>query len=335
MNEHLRRFLDALRIERRLSERTVTAYQNDLAQFVQFLKAHFEVEEESAIPLQAIDALTIRLYLGELLEKGYEARSIGRKLAAIKTFFKFLASVKALEASPAATVATPKTSKRLPTFLSEAQAQKLFEETLATLDDSTFEGARDKAILELFYGAGIRLSELIGLNIEDIDLQQGFAKVLGKGKKHRIVPIGKSAVSSLQKYFEVRRNFDTLRRNKNEGSQEKTTKNHSNQETAPATVNPTNAADFNAAFITEKGARVYPMLLQRLVKKYLSSVTEQKKKSPHVLRHTFATHLLNAGADLRSVSEMLGHSNLSTTELYTHVTFERLKETYAKAHPKA
>lgn len=335
MTVQLQRFLASLQTERMLSEHTVTAYRNDLAQFMQFLKVHFEVEDESLIPLESIDALTIRLYLGELLEKGYEARSIGRKLAAIKTFFKFLVSLKVLTSSPASTVATPKTSKRLPTFLSEAQTQKLFEETLCALDDSTLDGARDKAVLELFYSAGIRLSELIGLNREDIDLEQGFVKVLGKGKKQRIVPIGKSAISALRKYFEVRRNFDTLHRIKNKEHGEKITENHSNRETAPETTNPTNATHTAAAFITEKGVRVYPMLLQRLVKNLLSGVTEQKKKSPHVLRHTFATHMLNGGADLRSVSEMLGHENLSTTELYTHVTFERLKETYNKAHPKA
>ncbi len=329
MNTYIAQFFASLQHERRLSEHTVTAYQNDLAQFTSFLKAHFEVEDESAIPLHQIDSLTVRLFLGELLEKGYEARSIGRKLAAIKTFFKFLVSLKVLESSPASTVTTPKTSKRLPTFLNEAQTQKLFEETLATLDDNTFEGARDKAILELFYSAGLRLSELIGLNDDDIDLHQGFVKVLGKGKKHRIVPIGKSAISALKKYFEVRRNFDTFNRIDRENRQKEITENHT-KEIAPATVHQT-----NAVFITEKGERVYAMLLQRLVKKYLSAVTEQKKKSPHILRHTFATHLLNSGADLQSVSEMLGHSNLSTTEIYTHVTFERLKETYNKAHPKA
>lgn len=338
MTAQLQRFFASLQTERMLSAHTITAYQNDLAQFALFLKAHFEVEDESLISLQSIDALTIRLYLGELLEQGYETRSIGRKLAAIKTFFKFLVSMKELASSPASTVATPKTSKRLPTFLSEAQTQKLFEETLAGLDDSSLEGARDKAVLELFYSAGIRLSELIGLNFDDIDVQQGFIKVLGKGKKQRIVPIGRSAVAALKKYFEVRRNFDTLGRIKKEehqGKQEETTQNHSNQETAPAIANRAKIAHTSAVFITERGERVYPMLLQRMVKKYLSGVTEQKKKSPHILRHTFATHLLNSGADLRSVSEMLGHENLSTTELYTHVTFERLKETYNKAHPKA
>jgi len=325
MNTYLGQFFASLQHERRVSEHTLKAYRNDLWQFVSFLKAHFEVEDESAIPLHQIDALTIRLFLGELLEKGYEARSIGRKLAAIKTFFKFLVSLNILESSPASTVATPKTSKRLPTFLNETQTRKLFEETLAQLDDNTFEGARDKAILELFYSSGLRLSELIGLNDDDIDLQHGFVKVLGKGKKHRIVPIGKSAISALKKYFEVRRNFDTFNRINKEQVIENYTK-----ETAPATVHQT-----NAVFITEKGKRVYAMLLQRLVKNYLSKVTEQKQKSPHILRHTFATHLLNSGADLKSVSEMLGHSNLSTTEIYTHITFERLKEVYSKAHPKA
>jgi integrase/recombinase XerC len=170
---------------------------------------------------------------------------------------------------------------------------------------------------------------VIGLNFADVDLEQGFVKVLGKGKKHRIVPIGKESVASLKKYFEVRRNFDTFNRN----YKEKQIFDNRIHEEKPAAQPEQHYYD--AVFVTEKGARLYPMLLQRLVKKHLSSVTEQKKKSPHILRHTFATHLLNGGADLKSVSEMLGHSNLSTTEIYTHVTFERLKETYNKAHPKA
>lgn len=329
MKNYLESFFSSLETERALSAHTIAAYQSDLAQFGLFLKKHFEVESEMQIPIRQIDALTIRLFLGELVEQKYESRSIGRKLAAIKTFFKFLVATKLLDSSPASTISTPKTSKRLPTFLSETQTKKLFEETLLQLNDQTFEGARDKAILELFYGSGLRLSEMIGLNLADVDLEQGLVKVLGKGKKHRIVPIGKESVVSLKKYFELRRNFDTFNRNYKEEPYFDNQFNEEKSKTKP------DQQHHDAVFITEKGARVYPMLLQRLVNKYLLNVTEQKKKSPHILRHTFATHLLNGGADLKSVSEMLGHSNLSTTEIYTHVTFERLKETYKKAHPKA
>lgn len=326
MHPQVERFLAYLGGERRLSEHTLTAYRTDLQQFMEFLQKHFELQDLNEIDLTKVDALTIRLYLGELLAEKYDSVSIGRKLAAIKSFFKFLVAAEAVPSSPAAQVRTPKADKYLPTFLNENQSEKLFEDVLSELHDdfyrdyrmqkneqdrdiTLFEYKRDRAILELLYSCGLRLSELIGLNHPDLDLQNGLVKVLGKGKKHRIVPLGEKAKGSLEEYFEVKGKFINMT-----GSTK---------------------ADHNAVFITEKGKRVYAMLVQRLVKKYLSLVTETKKKSPHVLRHTFATHLLNRGADLRSVSEMLGHSNLSTTEIYTHVTFERLKQVYNQAHPKA
>jgi integrase/recombinase XerC len=310
MHDALDKFLVYLRHERGVSAHTLTAYKNDLAQFFTFLQKHFEKTDAAQVSLADVDSLTIRLFMGELLAEKYESRSIGRKLAAVKSFFKFLVSIKELVASPAAIVRTPKTDKRLPTFLNEDQTRKLFDERLSELDSATLDGSRDRAVLEILYGSGIRLSELIGLNMSDVDLAGSLVKVLGKGKKHRIVPLGEKAITALKNYFEVRRNFINIK-----------------------PIEKSN--DALAVFITEKSERVYPMLVQRLVKKHLLGVTEMKKKSPHVLRHTFATHLLNAGADLRNVSEMLGHSNLATTEIYTHVTFERLKEVYKIAHPKA
>lgn len=326
MYEQVERFLTYLKGERRLSPHTYTAYQNDLEQFMEFLRKHFELQECNQIDLTKVDALTIRLYLGELLAENYETVSIGRKLAAIKSFFKYLVGAKVVPTSPAAQVRTPKADKYLPSFLNESQSAKLFDEVLGKLYEDFYRDSRnqkndqereiiefrykrDRAILEILYGCGLRLSELTGLNHTDIDLENGFVKVLGKGKKHRIVPFGEKARHGLMEYFEVKRKFVNM----NAGTSDSQ----------------------SAVFITEKGKRVYAMLVQRLVKKYLSLVTETKKKSPHVLRHTFATHLLNRGADLRSVSEMLGHSNLSTTEIYTHVTFERLKQVYNQAHPKA
>jgi integrase/recombinase XerC len=318
MQSSIDQFLAFLRTEKKVSAHTLTAYTTDLEQFALFLQKHFECGAIDTIKLTDIDALTIRLWLGELVEEDYESRSIGRKLAAVKSFFKFLTAEKSLAASPAASVSTPKIDKRLPTFLNETQTEKLFDGNFTGLDEKTFEGARDLAILEILYGCGLRLAELIGLNSDDVDTAQGFVKVTGKGKKHRIVPMGKKAIDALKNYFELRRDFCTFSRD------HQLTDKKSEE-----------SADEQAVFVTEKGKRIYPMLVQRLVKKYLTPITEQKKKSPHILRHTFATHLLNNGADLRNVSEMLGHSNLSTTEIYTHVTFERLKEVYKQAHPKA
>ncbi|MFN3427599.1 MAG: tyrosine recombinase [Candidatus Thermochlorobacter sp.] len=306
----LHQFLRHLECERRLSHHTVVAYQTDLNQFCEFLQRHFETAHLDHTVLSQIDALTIRLWMGELLSQAMQPRSIARKLAAVKSFFRYLVHTGKLPASPAASVKTPKTDKRLPQFLSIEQTRKLFDEELAKIDTESFEGCRNKAILELLYSSGLRLSELISLRLEDIDMENGLVKVLGKGKKHRIVPFGNLAKEALKKYFEVRENVLNI---------------HAERRRDNASV----------VFLTAKAERVYPMLVQRLVKKYLGGITEMRKKSPHVLRHTFATHLLNNGADLRNVSEMLGHSNLSTTEIYTHITFERLKEVYQQSHPKA
>ncbi|MDX2129668.1 MAG: tyrosine recombinase XerC [Chloroherpetonaceae bacterium] len=313
------KFLNFLEEEKQFSPHTLEAYKTDLSHFYQFLQKHFEVKNSDDINLKEIDAITIRLYLGDLLDTGYETKSIGRKLASVKSFFKYLITSKVLESSPAAGVSTPKVSKKLPSFLNESQTETLFQQLEEVGRDGDFEGVRDRAILELLYSSGLRLSELVGLNTSDIDLQTGLVKVLGKGKKHRIVPIGNKAISSLKNYFDVKNKFFNISPSKFFDITESHGERH----------------DKEPLFMTEKGKRIYPVLVQRLTERVLLPVTEMKKKSPHVLRHTFATHLLNKGADLRSVSEMLGHSSLSTTEIYTHVTFERLKEVYSKAHPKA
>jgi integrase/recombinase XerC len=310
MHHLLENFLNHLQFERHYSSHTLLAYQTDLEQFFDFLYRHFETPSLSESMLTQVDVLTVRLWMGELLEQGMQARSIGRKLAAVRSFFRYLVRQRILSVYPLSNIKTPKVAKRLPQFLTEEQTRKLFDEQLAALDPDSFEGRRDRALLELLYSSGLRLSELIGLNIEDIDMENMLLKVFGKGKKHRIVPFGSFAKDALKKYFEVRKNLLNI---------------HSARR----------QEDASAVFLTKKAARIYPMLVQRLVKKYLGGVTEMKQKSPHVLRHTFATHLLNHGADLRAVSEMLGHSSLSTTEIYTHISFERLKEVYQRSHPKA
>jgi len=310
MHHLLENFLNHLQFEQHYSSHTLLAYQTDLEQFFDFLYRHFETPSLSESMLTQVDVLTVRLWMGELLEQGMQARSIGRKLAAVRSFFRYLVRQRILSVYPLSNIKTPKVAKRLPQFLTEEQTRKLFDEQLAALDPDSFEGRRDRAILELLYSSGLRLSELIGLNIEDIDMENMLLKVFGKGKKHRIVPFGSFAKDALKKYFEVRKNLLNI---------------HSARR----------QEDASAVFLTKKAARIYPMLVRRLVKKYLGGVTEMKQKSPHVLRHTFATHLLNHGADLRTVSEMLGHSSLSTTEIYTHISFERLKEVYQRSHPKA
>jgi integrase/recombinase XerC len=294
-------FLQYLRQERNYSIHTVASYEDDLRQFSEFLQRHFESRKYA---LDEMDHVTIRLFLGDLLEQGFSKSSIARKLAALKSFFKYLHKVHELKQNPALNVASPKIEKRLPQYLDEATVQRL----MAQPDRSTPEGARDAAMLELFYSTGVRLSELIGLELSDVDFHNSTIKVTGKGSKQRIIPFGRPARDALKLYLEKRGNLV-------------------NRQTKPA--------DVKAVFMTIRGKRMNPKGVNVLINRYIGSVSEIEKKSPHVLRHTFATHLLNRGADLRAVKELLGHESLSTTQVYTHVSVDRLKKVYAQAHPKA
>ncbi len=312
-------FLGRLRSRKNLSPNTVTAYRNDLEQYFSFLLPHLGLSDLDEFNPEQVTAVDVRLFMGTLIKRGLQPKSIARKLASIKSFYRFLQESGQIKSSIFFYITTPRYAQRVPGFLTEQQTEKLFEEILPVDLPSerpagerqpadSFTGERDRAIFELLYGCGLRISELIDLTLQDFDFDGGYVKVTGKGRKQRIVPVGPPAVAALKKYFEVRRNFFRIIMK---------------------------GEELAYLFVTKKGKKLYPMLVQRLTKKYLVSVTEQKQKNPHILRHTFATHLLNSGADLKSVSEMLGHSNLSTTEIYTHVTFERLKEVYRKAHPKA
>ncbi len=312
-------FLEKLRSLKNLSPNTVIAYRSDLIQFFSFLSEHFCLADLNGFDPELVTTVEVRLFMGALIERGVQPRSIARKLASVKSFYRYLHEGGHIKSSLFSALATPKYPRRVPGFLTEQQTEKLFDELLpATVQgfrkpesndlDELFIHERDRSLLELLYCSGLRISELIELRTEDLDLDGGYVKLTGKGRKQRIVPVGEPARAALKKYFEVRRNFFRMRSR------------------GEVVVN---------VFVTKRGKKLYPVLVQRLTKKYLLSVTDQKKKNPHLLRHTFATHLLNGGADLNSVSEMLGHSNLSTTEIYTHVTFERLKEVYRKAHPKA
>ena len=312
-------FLEKLRSLKNLSPNTVIAYRTDLVQFFSFLSEHFGLADLNGFDPEQVTTVEVRLFMGALIDRGVQQRSIARKLASVKSFYRYLHEGGHIKSSLFSALATPKYPRRVPGFLTEQQTQKLFDELLPASEygfrkpekndlDESFIRERDRSLLELLYCSGLRISELIELRAEDLDLEGGYVKLTGKGRKQRIVPVGEYAVVALKKYFEVRRNFFRMRKERE------------------VVLN---------VFVTKRGKKLYPVLVQRLTTKYLRSVTDQKKKNPHLLRHTFATHLLNGGADLNSVSEMLGHSNLSTTEIYTHVTFERLKEVYRKAHPKA
>ncbi len=314
-------FLEKLRTLKNLSPNTVIAYRTDLIQFFSFLALHYGLADLTGFDPEQVTSVEVRLFMAALIERGVQPRSIARKLASVKSFYRYLQECGHIKSSLFSSLSTPKYPRRVPGFLTEQQTEKLFDELLpATVPgfrkpekndlDESFIRERDCSMLELLYCSGLRISELIGLTMESLDLDGGYVKLTGKGRKQRIVPVGQQAVEALKKYFEVRRNFFRMKRSGEAGA-------------------------LLHVFVTKSGKKLYPMLVQRLTRKYLLAVTDQKKKNPHLLRHTFATHLLNSGADLNSVSEMLGHSNLSTTEIYTHVTFERLKEVYRKAHPNA
>jgi tyrosine recombinase XerC len=302
MQEYTVKFFSYLRSERNYSPHTLASYEDDLRQFTQFLGKHFG---DSEFSLAKIDNVTLRLFLGELIEQGFSKRSIARKLACLKSFFRFLSRQKLIETNPALLVNSPKLDKRIPYIVSEQAANALMEQP----DVSTAEGLRDKAMLEMFYGTGIRLSELISLNWNDVNFADGTIKITGKGSKQRVVPVGRKAVRALRDYSGMRSHV----------LHEKL-----HDETKGAAV-----------FITRRGKRLSPKGVNVLMNRYIGNVSEVQKKSPHVLRHSFATHLLDRGADLKAVQQLLGHESLSTTQMYTHVSVERLKKIYAQAHPKA
>ncbi|MBM3162829.1 MAG: recombinase XerC [Chlorobi bacterium] len=313
------RFLEFLNREKNVSSHTLTAYRHDLDQFLLFISTHLGVQDIRDFSPGSLAVVDIRLYMGDLLKKGLQPKSIARKLASLKSFYRYLQHTGVIKSSVLAYVTTPKYPRTVPGFLTEQQTEALFEKVIPCASScrdeelgpaSLFELERDGCLLEVLYSCGLRISEVIGLEMQHVSLEGGLLKITGKGSKQRIVPLGSCALEALKKYFEVRRNFFRIFREGDVGA-------------------------LPNVFVTKKGKKMYPMLVQRITRKYLAPVTEQKERNPHILRHSFATHMLNSGADLKSVSEMLGHSSLTTTEIYTHVTFNRLREVYRKAHPKA
>ncbi|MEI7905936.1 MAG: tyrosine recombinase XerC [Bacteroidota bacterium] len=299
MQKLISAYLSYLEHERNFSQHTIVSYATDLAQYYSFLQKKFpELIEKH----DDTDNGVIRVYLGILLDSGIAKKSIVRKLSALRSFYKFLVRKKIVRQNPALNIVTPKVEKKLPQFVDKESMEKI----LALPETGTFSGARDSVVLELFYGSGIRRAELIGLDIDDIDERNQTIKVTGKGNKQRIIPFTQKAHTSIRRYLNFRK--ETVSQS---GSKER------------------------ALLLNQLGNRMSPSAVNWLVKKYLSGSTELRKKSPHVLRHSFATHLLDNGADILAVKELLGHESLSTTQIYTHVTVERLKKVYQQAHPKA
>jgi integrase/recombinase XerC len=289
-------FLKYLQYEKRVSPHTLVAYKNDLEQFNSFL-----LETFPDVNVQTSDYGIIRTWIIQLVESGIKATSVNRKIATLKTFYKFLMRQEVITKNPTTKIRVLKTQKRLPSFIKEGDMVNLLDHVVF---EETLEGKRDRLILELFYATGIRLSELIQLKENQIDPHHGTIKVLGKRNKERVIPFPKGIVSILKDYQHIR-------------NQEVENKKH------------------GYVFVTDKGERCYPMMVYRIVKKYLDAYTATEKKSPHVLRHTYATHLLNKGAEINAVKDLLGHSSLAATQVYTHNSMEKIKKAYDQAHPKA
>jgi len=289
-------FLKYLQFEKRFSINTVKSYSNDLLQYTEFIENYFhEFKPENS------DEKMIRAWIVSLMEKDLSSLSVNRKISTLKTFYKFLLREGYIKVNPMDKVVSPKISKKIPLFVEEKQIAILLDDFSFGND---FSGIRNRTIIEMFYNTGIRLSELIGIKNTDVDLYNNTIKVLGKRQKERIIPIHSSFAKSLKQYIEVK----NIEFNKIEN-------------------------DF--FFLTDKGNKLYEKFVYRIANKYLSMVTTIEKKSPHILRHTFATHMLNHGANLNAIKELLGHANLSATQVYTHNTFEKLKTIYKQAHPRA
>jgi len=276
------------------SEHTVAAYQTDLNQFFRF--AAFELgQEPETLTVDLVDIYVVRSFLGALSEHGLARKSMARKLAALRSFFKFLCHKEILRNNPVQRVASPKLGRKLPHFLYLDQVEGL----LGAPDENDLLGCRDKVILELLYGSGLRVSELIGLNRENLDINSGLIRVLGKGSKERVVPVTNYAIQAIRAYLGMR-------------------------------------ADHNqAVLLNYQGTRLSERSVRRILDKLVAKISLDQHVNPHMLRHSFATHLLDGGADLRSVQELLGHKKLSSTQIYTHLTRERLKEVFKQAHPRA
>lgn len=291
-------FLDYLKFEKRYSPHTITSYGDDLEQFFGYLKGQFNMPEPA---LAEISASFIRSWLASLKESRNTSKTINRKISSLKSFFKYYLRTGQIEQSPMTTIVAPKIPKRLPVYVEQKDTSTLFQ-YVEFPDD--WKGKTDRLLLAVFYNTGMRLSELVNLKESQVNTAASNIKVLGKGNKERVIPVSAQLINDIREYINLKRT--TLE-----------------------------SPDCTYLMVNEKGRKLYAKYVYLAVKKYLSAVTTIDKKSPHVLRHTFATHLTNNGADLNAVKELLGHSSLAATQIYTHNTIEKLKDIYKKAHPKA
>jgi len=290
-------FLNFLQFEKRASEHTVISYGNDIKQFWNYIQLAFPNLE-----WEEVDSTIIRTWIITLMEEKISPRSINRKMSALKSFYKYHVKIGVFEINPILQVHTPKIRQRLPQFVEEKDMERLFTENLFADD---FEGWRDRTLLELFYATGMRLSELRMLTFSDIDLYNNQVKVLGKRNKERVIPFGHTFQNIFTKYIELYdENFNAPLQN-------------------------------NFVFVNVKRKQLLPKNIYTIVRKYLDMITTIEKRSPHIIRHTFATHLLNRGADLNTIKELLGHNSLAATQVYTHSSIEKLKSIYQQAHPRA
>lgn len=292
------KFINYLKYEKRVSEHTVTAYQNDLSHFFTFVDEKLQISN-----LQDINSNDIRTWIISLLEDdSLQPRSVKRKISALRAFYRYELKIKEIQKSPVTIVQVPKTANKLPQYVDKKDMERLFSDEIFPND---FEGQRDKTIIELFYATGIRLSELLNIKRQDIDFHNNTLRVFGKRSKERIIPFGNHLEELLTIYFD---NYEKKFNSQSENY---------------------------IIFVTAKGEKLYPKAVYRIVRKYLDMVTTIDKRSPHVIRHTFATHLLNNGADLNAIKAILGHSSLAATQVYTHNSIEQLKSIYKQAHPRA
>jgi len=299
------RFIQHIKFEKRYSPHTVSAYQSDLDQFITYLNNPDHDDPPPAPIITHPSEIThhlIRNWMVELMNHKLTARSINRKIATLRKYFKFLLQEGIITNNPASKINTPKIPKNLPVVVEDVKLTQMLDDNEVFSHD--FKGLRDKLVIETLFGTGIRLSELIGIKETDINIYEGTVKVLGKRNKQRIIPVNNELRILMTEYLELKKN-----------------QNFNNNSLT--------------LVVTDKGADAYPKLIYLIVQKYLSYISTQNKKSPHVLRHTFATSLLNRGADLNAIKELLGHANLSATQIYTHNSVERLKSIYKQAHPKA
>ncbi len=299
--QYIDRFLNHLRVEKSASQMTLVSYRTDLFQFFTFLSDRYDVPREN-ISHELLNHRSVREYLGYMQDNGLSRSTMARKLAALRSFVRFLCRENILQGNPIAAVATPKQDKRLPHFLYPLEVEMLLE----AADTSTVNGLRDRAIWETLYATGLRVSELVGIDVGDLDLLQNQVKVCGKGNRERIVPLGSMARQYLSEYLQ-RGRPTLIARNKNTVA---------------------------ALFLNRYGDRLSQRSIRNIINKYVDEVALNRRISPHTLRHSFATHLLNNGADLRSVQELLGHVKLSTTQIYTHLTRDSIKNIHDNTHPR-